>query len=80
MEDLDGQEVTQYSALEALCDLYDTREVLIRKIIASVYTLEDEIALINNQHDEPQEYADYQAFRSTAKQLADDWLATQVPT
>lgn len=77
VEDMDGQVRTQYSALEAVCHPLDTRDVLIRKIIASVHSLEDELALINNRDDKPEEYAGYQQFRSNAKQLADEYLATR---
>lgn len=59
---------------EALCNVYDNRAALIQKIIGSVLALPDEIALVNNQQDKPEAYAEYQAFRAQAKQLADDWL------
>ncbi len=72
---LDDQQETQWVYNEAVIHPLDTRDVIIRKIIASVHSLEDEIALINNQNIEPEEYAAYQAFRATAKTLADGWLS-----
>ena len=60
---------------EALCNVYDDRSVLIQKIIGSVLALPDEIALVNNQADKPEAYAEYQAFRVKAKALADGWFA-----
>ena len=75
---LDGQPETQWVYNEAIFDLYDTREVIIRKIIASVHTVEDELALVNNRDDKPEEYEAYQQFRSNAKTLADEYLALRV--
>ena len=68
-------EGTQWEANEALCYTYDTRADLISKIIRSAYSVDAEIATINNQADKPDEYAAYQAFRAQAKALADGWLA-----
>ena len=56
---------------EALCNVYDDRPTLIQKIIGSELALQDEIAIINNQTDKPEAYAEYQAFRAKAKALAD---------
>ena len=67
-------EGTQWEADEALCSIYDDRATLISKIIHSVYTLDDEIATINNQSTKPEQYEAYQAFRAQAKALADGWI------
>jgi len=80
---LDGEQDTQWVYNEAIFDLYDTREVIIRKIIASVHTLEDELALINNElvWSEPVdnvEYQEYQDLRDTAKRIAEQYLAMRV--
>ena len=45
-------------------------------IIASQYTTGGELATINNKDIDPTSYAEYQAFRQTAKDLADEYLAT----
>jgi predicted Mrr-cat superfamily restriction endonuclease len=74
-EGMDGQPETQWEANEALCGVADDRATLISKIIGSVYTLADEIATINNKDSKPDEYANYQAFRTQAKALADGWIA-----
>jgi hypothetical protein len=72
----DIQEVENgWEAQEALCNRYDTREALIEKIIGSVYSPSAEIAAINNKDEKPEQYAEYQAFRTQAKALADGWLA-----
>lgn len=68
---------TQWEADEALCTIWDDRSTLIEKIIGSVYTPSAEFAMINNKDDKPEKYAEYQAFRTTAKSLADGWLATK---
>lgn len=65
----------QWEANEALCNTYDNRSQLIEKIIGSVMDTGTEIAAINNKDDDPESYAEYQAFRTQAKQLADGWLA-----
>ena len=49
---------------------------LIEKIIGSSYTTGGEFAVINNKDIDPTSYAEYQAFRLTAKELADEYLAT----
>lgn len=71
---MDDTPRTQWEANEALCYTYDSRADLTSKIIRSVYTVDGEIATINNQYDKPDEYAAYQAFRTQAKALADGWL------
>jgi len=73
-EGMDGHPETQWVANEALCGVADDRGTLITKIIGSVYTIADEIATINNKDSKPNEYAEYQAFRTQAKALADGWL------
>jgi predicted Mrr-cat superfamily restriction endonuclease len=69
----------QWEANEALCCIFDERGVLISKIIRSVYSVDAEIATINNQATKPGEYEAYQAFRAQAKALADGWLAGPEP-
>jgi hypothetical protein len=73
-EDMDGQTTTYWEANEALCGVADNRGMLISKIIGSVYSTADEIATINNKDNKPEQYAEYQAFRTLAKALADGWL------
>jgi hypothetical protein len=70
----DGEPVTYWEANEALCNVLEDRSTLIQKIIGSVYCIADEIAIINNKDSKPEEYAEYQAFRTQAKALADGWL------
>jgi predicted Mrr-cat superfamily restriction endonuclease len=69
-----SEERMQWEANEALCSIFDSRSQLIEKIIGSVYDTGTEIATINNQVDKPEAYAEYQAFRTIAKELADGWL------
>jgi hypothetical protein len=73
-EVMDGEIITYWEANEALCNVYDNRSQLIEKIIGSVYSPAAEIATINNKDSKPDEYAEYQAFRIKAKELADGWL------
>lgn len=51
--------------------VYD-RNLLIRKIIETKYSKDDEIALLNNNYLDPgnEEYLQYQAYRSYAKMIA----------
>lgn len=48
--------------------------ILVRKYIAQKYSVEDELAILNNYASDPQKYATeyqtYQAFRSECKQRA----------
>lgn len=74
---MNEQTETFWEYNETNADIYDTRKVLIQKIIGSVYTHDDEIAFINNKEQEPEEYAGYQALREKAKELADGWLNGQ---
>lgn len=62
----------QYTTAEALCA--SDRSTLIDAIIRSKYSVSGEFAAINNASADPEEYAEYQAFRTQAKQLADGWL------
>ena len=70
----EDQSETVYIYDEAVTTPTASRHQLIETIIASVYSTGRELATINNQLSDPDEYAAYQAFRTTAKQLADGWL------
>ena len=72
--EIERDEDTVWEANEALCNVKDTRDTMIEKIIGSVHTAGAEIALINNKDTDPEAYAEYQAFRAEAKALADGWL------
>ena len=52
-------------------DLYP---ILVRRYIAEKYSVEDELAILNNYASEPSkyqaEYAEYQTYRATCKQRA----------
>jgi hypothetical protein len=69
VQNMNGNQ-TQWEANEALCNVKDARDVLIEKIIGSVHSAGAEIALINNKDTAPEAYAEYQAFRAKAKELA----------
>jgi len=73
-EGMDGPETT-WEANEAICSVNDDRSALIEKIIGSIYSVGAEIATINNAENDPEAYAEYQAFRVQAKALADGWLS-----
>lgn len=60
---------------QVLCNHKDNRSSIIEKIIASKYTVGAELATINNQANDPDAYAAYQAFRVLAKELADGYVA-----
>ena len=77
LPNMDDEPRTQWEAEEALCSIFDQRATLIEKIIGSVMDTGAEIAAINNRDTEPDEYAEYQAFRMLAKSLADGWLANK---
>jgi hypothetical protein len=77
--DMEGNDQTTWEANEALCSVFCNRSQIIEAIIGSVYDTGAEIALINNQADKPEAYAEYQAFRALAKQLADGWLNKDKP-
>ena len=70
---MDGPE-SYWQADEALCNVADTRNALIEKIIACRYSMAAELATINNQATDQAAYDAYQAFRVEAKALADGWL------
>ena len=53
----------------------DSRNTVVEKIIASKYTIAEELATINNKEDEPTEYSAYMAFREFAKTSAAAWIA-----
>lgn len=72
---IDDEPRTQWEANEALCNVKDSRDTLIEKIIGSVHTAGAELALINNKDTDPEAYAQYQAFRAEAKLLADGWIS-----
>ena len=71
-----GETETYYSYAYANAKPSDGYAELVRAIIHSQYSHDDEIALINNQADEPEKYADYQAFRQLAKDLANGYEGT----
>lgn len=68
--------INQYCYDEAIIEQGNSRSAIIETIIASQYTTGRELATINNQETDPTSYAEYQAFRQTAKDLADEYLAT----
>ena len=74
--EMDEETIIYWQANEALCSRSDNRSTLISKIIGSVYSMADEIATINNKDSKPEQYAEYQKFRTQAKVLADGWLNT----
>lgn len=51
--------------------LLATRSQRIEALIATKYTVTEEIATINNRHEKPDEYQKYQDFRGYCKQVAD---------
>lgn len=77
VEQVNEDEVVEYEAEEALCLALDSREVIIEKIIASKYSLSNELATINNQLEKPEQYAAYQEHRALAKQLATEYVNTR---
>jgi len=74
VQDMDGDDRTQWVANEALIKVHDSREKIIEKIIGSVYSIQEEIALINNRDERPEDYGVYQTVRQTAKDLATQWV------
>jgi hypothetical protein len=62
---------TSWIQNEALAGKNDSYSELVSKIIRSIYSIDQEFALINNGG---QAYADYQAFRAQAKALAQGWI------
>jgi hypothetical protein len=72
--EIEKEDQTIWEANEALCSVFDSRNQIIEKIIGSEHDTGAEIALINNQSTRVADYAEYQAFRVLAKELADNWL------
>jgi len=70
----DGTERLAYQYTTAVTLAAADRGALINDIIRSRYDIAAEFALINNAQDRPERYAEYQLFRTQAKQLADGWL------
>lgn len=73
-EGIDGNPEIQHEYEEAVCKITDTRSAIIEKIIGEKYSPGAEFATINNKDSDPEEYAEYQAHRTLAKQLANDWI------
>lgn len=71
---MDDEARTQWEANEAVCGYHDDRGTLISTIIRSEYSLDRELAAMNNRDEEPEQYAEFQAFRVLAKTLADGWI------
>ena len=76
MQEIATEDGTQWQAEEVLCHVKDTRNQIIEKIIATRYSVGAELATINNQTNDPDAYAAYQAFRVLAKELADGYAAS----
>ena len=74
MVEIEKEDQTIWEANEALCSVFDSRSQIIEKIIGSVHDTGAEIALINNKDARAVDYAEYQAFRVQAKELADGWV------
>lgn len=53
-----------------------TKAEIIEAIMLTRYSTGAEIACINNKEDKPNEYAEYQEFRATAKYIAQEALKT----
>jgi len=69
-----GEPRTQWEQNEAACDVADSYNQLVAKIIGSVYDYNAEFAAIN---DGGEKYATYQAFRTQAKALANGWITKE---
>jgi len=71
-----GKKRTQYEYDEARVEGEVTREKIVRAAIAARYSIEDELATINNYLADKvkyeAEYQKYQDFRTTAKTIATD--------
>lgn len=73
--EIDSEETeTFYRYDTAVAKTTDDRNTLISKIIHSRYSVDDEIATINNKEESPEEYQAYQEFRAQAKVLVDGWI------
>lgn len=66
-----------YQYDEAFIETGASRGAIIEGIIGSQYTTGGEFAVINNKDVDPDAYAEYQAFRQLAKDLADEFIATR---
>ena len=74
-EDMEGNQRTSYDYDYVAIDEV-TRAKIINAIIAEVHTKDAELALINNELASPgtEEYAEYQALRQHAKEIATEVL------
>lgn len=75
ISNLDGTKRPAYEYTTAVSTVYANRDQLIEDIIRSKYALSSELAVMNNQVDRPENYAEFQAFRNQAKSLADGWFS-----
>lgn len=71
---MDDEPHTQWEQEEALCNVADSKGQIISSIIRSVYSVDAEFAAINNAEFDPEEYAEFQAFRAQARLLANGWI------
>ena len=71
--DDDSEPTTQWQCQEAVVKKTANRAEIIEAIIATKYSLTEEIATINNGG---AEYDEYQSFRQFAKDKADEWLSS----
>ena len=78
MRNIDDTERTGYEYTTAVSTVFANRNDLIEEIIRSKYTLSAELAVMNNQKEREDSYAEFQAFRAQAKVLADGWLSTKI--
>ena len=66
------EQSTQWEQEEAVCNVSDSRDSLIEKIMATKYpTYGAEVAALCNGGDDA---AQHEAFRAQAKSLADGWI------
>ena len=72
--DDDSEPTVQWQCEEAVVKKTASRSDIIEAIIATKYSLTEEIATINNGGTE---YDEYQSFRQFAKNKADEWLAKE---
>jgi len=66
-----GEQREVYEYDEAVCHKDDTRDMIVERIIGTVYSTGAEFACINNGGED---YEEYQSFRQLAKNLADGWF------
>lgn len=66
---------SHYTYKEAVVKAVVDRDYLIRSVVASQYSIEDELAIINNYANNPEKYAErwveYQQFREDVKVMVD---------